>query len=79
MTIVKAIPGLRRVLRVKKKIPIRVLTAIITPPTQKELATYLAVMCGELAIMAKAANLPFVCHLLAMSEAEALYVAESIV
>ena len=38
-----------------------------------ETAAYIAEMCGDLAIMAKKADLVFLAHLLAMAQAEANY------
>ena len=46
------------------------------PPNRAQTAAYIALMCGELAAMAKKADLALTQHLLAMAKAEAESIAE---
>ena len=73
MGVVGKHPNQRRRVRVRTSSLSK--TAPATSP-RTSTAAYIAEMCGELVMMAKAANLNFLAHLLAMAQAEAESAAE---
>jgi len=72
-------PNPRRSVSVKSISSDTSLSAFGTAPSPQETAAYIAEIVGALVVIATGANLVFVAHLLAMAQAEAEHVADSVI
>ena len=78
MDVVGKRPNQRRRVSVKTSSPKNEQSRDANTPSPQQVAAYIAEICLELVLMAKGGNLTLVAHLLAMAQAEAAYVAESV-
>ena len=70
------LPNQRRRVRVRTSSSAETAPTIAVPAPAIQTAVYIAEMCAGLLLMAQGANLAFLSHLLAMTQAEAEYAAE---
>ena len=76
MGVVGKSPNQRRRVSVESSTAVHTRTTSTTTPSPQQTAAYVAEICLELVVLAKAANLHFLAHLLTMAQAEAAHVAE---
>ena len=74
MPLVGSNPTKRRGIRVESTITLETEPSVPEVAPIIDTANYIAQLCAEMVLMAKAANLPLLAHLLAMAQAEAEYV-----
>ena len=79
MGLVCRTPNRRRRVSVETSCSENVQSVDANTPSPQQVAVYIADMCLELMLMAKAAELPLVAHLLAMAQAEVESAADCVI